>query len=115
MTEKLIRRDIVKAVAAAGSLLLLGKVARAADEGQNSKLPGEWLYEGQENQPCAIFQQGPVLLLVNESGDFATGRLTEAKEFVVSKGEGWEEGLVGKIVNTGKTIEWTNGTTWQRP
>src|SRR5262249_25695300 len=38
-----------------------------------SKWAGEWLFDGKEDQPCAIFQQGRVLLLVNERGEMATG------------------------------------------
>ena len=115
MTEKLLRRDMLKAVAAAGGLLALGRVACAAEPDKDSKLPGEWLYDGKEDQPCAIFQQGRVLLLVNESGELATGRITEATKFVVLKGDGWEEGLVGELVEKGKAISWANGTTWKRP
>ena len=111
MTEKLRRRDLVKTVAAAGGLLMLGSVASAA-EPDKSKLPGEWLYDGKEDQPCAIFQHGRILLLVNEEGEFATARLTEAKKFVV---KGWEEGLTGELDDKGKTIAWSNGTTWKRP
>jgi hypothetical protein len=115
MTEKLMRRDMVKAVAAAGGLLALGRVARAADPDKDSKLPGEWLYEGKEDQPCAIFQQGRVLLLINENGELATGRITEAKKFFVLKGDGWEEGLAGELAENSKAISWANGTTWKRP
>src|SRR5262249_39778266 len=106
--------DMVKAVAAAGGLLVLGGLAGAAEPDKASKLPGEWLYEGQEAQPCAVFQRGRVLLLVNENGELATGRITEATKFVVLKGDGWEEGLVGELTKDGKTINWANGTTWKR-
>ena len=115
MTEKLLRRDMMKAVAGAGGLLVLGSVARAAEPDKDSKLAGEWLYEGNKDQPCAIFQQGRVLLLVNEDGELATGRVTEAEKFVVLKGDGWEEGLVGELAKDGKAISWANGTTWKRP
>ena len=115
MTEKFKRRDVVKAVAAAGGLLALGGLAGAAEPDKKSKLPGEWLYDGKEDQPCAIFQQGRVLLLVNEAGELATGRVTEAEKFVVLKGDGWEEGLVGELAKDGKAISWANGTTWKRP
>jgi hypothetical protein len=115
MTEKLMRRDVVKAMAAAGGLLALGGLAGAAEPDEKSKLPDEWLYDGKEDQPCAIFQQGRVLLLVNESGELATGRITEATKFVVLKGDGWEEGLVGELVEKGKAINWANGTNWKRP
>jgi hypothetical protein len=114
MTAKLRRRDLVKTVATAGGLLALGSVLSAAEPDKDSKLPGEWLYDGKEDQPCAIFQHGRVLLLVNEEGEFATARLTEARKFVILKGEGWEEGLVGDLDEKGKAISWSNGTTWKR-
>ena len=114
MTEKLRRRDLVKTVAAAGGLLVLGSVASAAEPDKTSKLPGEWLREGKEDQPCAIFQHGRILLLVNEEGEFATARLTGAKKFVVLKSEHWEEGLVGELDRIDRRISWSNGTTWKR-
>ena len=86
-----------------------------AEPDQKIKLPGEWLYDGKEDQPCAIFQQGRVLLLVNENGELATGRITEARKFIVFKGDGWEEGLVGEFDEKGKAISWANGTTWKQP
>jgi hypothetical protein len=113
MTEKFKRRDVVKVVAAAGGLLTLGILAGAAEPDKKIKLLGEWLYDGKEDQPCAIFQQGRVLLLVNEEGELATGRITEADKLVALKG--WEEGLVGELAKNGKAINWANGTTWKRP
>jgi hypothetical protein len=115
MTGKLRRRDLVKIVAAAGGLLALGRVASAAEPDKASKLPGEWLYDGKEDQPCAIFQHGRILLLVNEEGEFATARLSEVKKFVVLKSQHWEEGLVGELDDQAKAIAWSNGTTWKRP
>ena len=114
MTEKFKRRDVVKAVAAAGGLLALGGLAGAAEPDKENMLPGEWLYEGKEDQPCAVFQHGRVLLLVNENGELATGRVTEPRKLVVLKGDGWEEGLVGEFAKDGKAISWGNGTTWKR-
>jgi hypothetical protein len=78
-----------------------------------SKWPGEWLFEAKEDQPCAIFQQGRVLLLVNEEGEFATGKITGENRIVTRWGE--EAGLVGELDEKGKTISWGNGTTWKRP
>ena len=115
MTEKLRRRDLVKTVAAAGGLFVVGSLGSAAEPDKTAMLPGEWLYDGKEDQPCAIFQLGRILLLVNEEGEFATARLTEAKKFVVLKGEGWEVGMVGELDDKSKAIAWSNGTTWKRP
>jgi hypothetical protein len=50
MTENLWRRDLMKTVATAGGLLVLGSVASAAEPDKTSKLPGEWLYDGKEDQ-----------------------------------------------------------------
>src|SRR5262245_6026928 len=44
MTEKFKRRDVVKAVAAAGGLLDVGGLAGAAEPDKRIKWPGEWLY-----------------------------------------------------------------------
>jgi hypothetical protein len=106
------RRDAFKAAGTVGGLFLLG--AAAAPESKN-KLEGEWLHEGREDEPCAIFQHGRVLLLVNELGDFATARMTEPKKFTVKGVKGWDDGLVGEIVKEGKEIAWANGSTWKRP
>jgi hypothetical protein len=120
MNEKLKRRDAVKAVAAAGGLLVFGGLASAAEPDPKGKPAGEWLNEGNQDQPCAIFQQGRILLLVNETGHLATARMTEDKKCVTVKGllvdgEGWEEALVGEITDEGKAITWANGSTWKRP
>jgi hypothetical protein len=47
--------------------------------------------------------------------ELATGRITKAKKIVVLKGDGWEEGLGGELVEKGKVINWANGSTWKRP
>jgi hypothetical protein len=78
-----------------------------------SKWVGEWLFDGDADKPCAIFQQGRVLLLVNEDGELATGKITEEKKIITRWGG--EEGLVGELVDEGKKISWGNGTTWKRP
>ena len=54
-------------LAASVGLLALGGLADAAEPDKKSKEPGEWLYDGKEDQPCAIFQQGRALLLVSGS------------------------------------------------
>ena len=114
MIENLKRRDMLKTVAAGGGLLLLGSAASAAEGERTSKLAGEWLNNGKLDQPCAIFAQGRVLLLVNEKGDLAVGYITEATKFAVVKG-GWGAGVEGEIAEGNKTINWKEGGTWKRP
>jgi hypothetical protein len=109
MNPNLKRRDMVKSLAAAGGLLALGGAAVAAAPAEKDKAAGEWLMEGRKDEPCAVFQQGRVLLLANERGEFATAMMTEAKKFTV---KGWEDGLSGEFVDEGKKITWSNGTTW---
>jgi hypothetical protein len=87
------------------------KEAAKSPAREKSKWPGEWLMEGRADEPCAIFQHGRVLLLVNECGELVTGRVTEATKIVVG---GWGD-LVGELTDEGKTISWGNGTKWQRP
>jgi hypothetical protein len=113
MTEKPKRRDVLKATAVAGGLLLLGGTA-SAQAGRESRLAGEWLNEGKVDQPCAIFAQGRVLLVVNEKDKLGTALVTEAGKFVVLRGDGWEEGLVGELADGGKTLAWKGGATWKR-
>jgi len=77
-----------------------------------SKWEGEWLFDGKEDQPCAIFQQGRVLLLVNERGETATGKITGKTKIDTRWGE---SAVVGELKDEGKTISWANDTTWKRP
>jgi hypothetical protein len=113
MSEKPGRRGALKTAAAVGGLFLFGGAAGAAPKPEpKDKLAGEWLNEGRQDEPCAIFRHGRVLLLVNEHGDFATARMTAAGKFTV---KGWEDGLAGELAKEEKEIAWTNGSTWKRP
>jgi hypothetical protein len=112
MTKRLDRREAAKTVAAAAGLLVLGGSASAAKAEEPSTLAGEWFNRGKLDQPCAIFQQGSVLLLINEKGDIAIGRLTESNKFTIIKG--WEEGVVGTILQRGKVIAWKGGGNWRK-
>jgi hypothetical protein len=67
--------------------------------------------EGRKDEPCAVFRHGRVLLLVNERGEFATGMMAQANKWTV---KGWDDGLTGELVEEGKKITWSNGTTWRR-
>jgi hypothetical protein len=112
MSEELNRRDAVKAVAATGGLLLLTGSAPADEPDERDALTGQWFNGGKLDQPCAIFQQGRVLLLINENGDIASGVMTQANEFTIQKG--WDGGLVGRIVERGTVIAWKGGGSWRR-
>ncbi len=114
MNARLNRRGAVKTAAAGAGLLLLAGSTSAAQAERDNQFAGEWLNQGKLDQRCAIFQQGQVLLLVNEQGSLATGRLTQVNQFVVVKGEGWDPGGVGTLVERGRTIAWRGGGAWRR-
>ncbi len=94
--------------------VMTNKKAPAGSEApkQSSRWVGEWLFDGKEDQPCAIFQQGRVLLLVNERGETATGKVTGQNTIETRWGE---SELVGELKDEGRTVSWGNGTTWKRP
>jgi len=81
----------------------------------NENLQGVWYYEGDNSTPCAIFQQGNLLVLINERGDMATGKtVADANVVVISCREGgWQVGLKATI--NGDALSWANGTVWKRP
>ena len=79
----------------------------------SSDVAGAWYLEPKEEQACAVFRQGAVLLLVNQRGDMATARL-EGTKLTVLKGYGWEPGLTAEVKNAAKTIAWRDGSVWTR-
>jgi hypothetical protein len=100
---------IKTALIATGGLLAAKGVAAEIDNPKAiTSFAGNWRYEG---QPCAIFQQGPILLVVNESGALATGHVTGRNSFVIWSGSGWDSGLVARLVENTK-LEWSNDTVW---
>ena len=112
MAEKSDRRDAVKTMAAAGGLLLLAGSASADQPEDSNTLAGEWFNRGKLDQPCAVFQYGRVLILINEKGDLATGQFTEANQFTVLKG--WGKEVVGQVQDRGQVIGWKGGGNWKR-
>jgi hypothetical protein len=114
MNAQLNRRGAVKTAAVGAGLLLLGESTPAAEGERNNQFAGEWLNRGRLDQRCAIFQMGQILLLVNEQGSLATGRMTQVNQFVVVKGDGWDAGVVGDLVEGGRTIAWRGGGSWRR-
>ena len=77
---------------------------------------GKWLFENNVNAVCGIFTAGDVLLLVNEHGNLAVGKLFNNNRLSVSRNVmGWQEGLSAEVHDEGKTIFWRNGTKWSRP
>jgi len=110
MAKNTNRREVLTKVAiAAGGLLALKSGASELSTFRVQSFAGSWLYEG---QPCAIFQQGLVLLVVNEGGSLATAQITGPNTFVIVAGAGWDSGLVAEVVNHGRTINWSNNTIW---
>src|SRR5262249_2182079 len=111
MIKNMKRREVIKVAAIAAGGLLAMKATAAPKNTNTSLFAGEWFYQG---QPCAIFQQGGILLVVNEGGALATPHITGPPEFVSWGGAGWDSGLVAEVVNSGAQINWSNGTVWTR-
>jgi len=111
MIKNLKRRNAIKVAMAGGGLLVLKAVQVEAAPKKLLTVAGSWESKG---QPCAIFQQGPILLVVNELGSLGTARMTDADTFAILAGAGWSLGLVGTLVDNGKSINWSNDTTWTR-
>jgi hypothetical protein len=111
MIKKIKRREVLTKVAiAAGGLLAFKSGAAELGLLRAQPFAGSWLYQG---QPCAIFQQGVVLLVVNEQGSLATAQVTGPNTFVIMGGAGWDSGLTAKMVmNRGLKINWSNNTVW---
>lgn len=82
----------------------------------NQNLDGLWYFEGDRNTPCAIFQQGPILLLVNERGDVATGKaVADANVVVMNSPDGhWLVGLKATVLENGQALSWANGIVWKK-
>lgn len=74
-------------------------------------LEGGWLYQG---QPCAIFQQGDLFILVNETGAIGNGIWTASNSLTIIGGSGWDLGLVAQAADKNNTLNWSNGTVWMR-
>lgn len=110
MNKKVQRRDAVKAFAAIGGLIALRGIALAqVPAAATGRLATSWAYQG---QPCAIIQQGVMLLLINEIGSIGSGVWTGNNTFTVLGGAGWDVGLTAQISNRGRTINWSNNTIW---
>lgn len=75
------------------------------------EVEGEWYFR---QQPCAIFRQGHILLVVNENGALATAKMTGPTTFRIFQGIGWQSGLEAELSQDGNTINWCNSTSWQR-
>ena len=106
------RRTALKTVAlAAGAFLSTEALALDAKPTKTRPrtLAGSWSFSG---HPCAIFQQGPILLLVNETGTLATAQFISPDTFRIIKGEGWGIGMTGQLIENGKRIKWSDGAHW---
>jgi hypothetical protein len=101
-------------VALAASSLSSSAFAQA-QQGARANLAGAYRCEPQPS-PCpwpgqtmAITQTGSDLELKNDQGSFANGKLTS--EITVSGGPPWN--AIG-IVLPDHSIQWSNGTKWQK-
>ena len=111
------REAITKAAVVAGALLAVKAEAaplpwweQQARDTRKYPFAGPWVYQG---RPCAIFQEGFVIIAVNEAGNLGTAQVTGPNQITLIGG-GWETGLVGVLDNSGRTINWSNDTVWTR-
>jgi hypothetical protein len=74
---------------------------------------GEWLQNGDPSKPCAIFQVGRMMLLVNEHGSMATAVAVGPATLQIMQGTGWQPGLPADLRDD-RTLVWRNGGFWQR-
>ena len=110
--KNLKRRDALKTVAlAAGGLFACNAMALDTRPPKIPSLDGSWI---SKDKACAIFQQGSVLLIVNERGDLATAHTTGADSFTIVGGNGWARGLSAKLLDRGKSIQWSDATSWAK-
>lgn len=81
---------------------------------------GAWFARGDINRPCAVFQAGAVLLLINDKGSLAKGRFTDPRHpnvFTLDESPEWDAraGAVhGAVSDDGRRIDWPGGGCWMR-
>lgn len=101
-----------------GAFHMLGQAYAAqliSKEELTMDISGHWYFEGDKSCPCAIYQTGRMLVLVNEQGAIASGRVMDSNSNIVTlQGAGWQAGLVGELSPDHKQIAWRIGNTWKR-
>jgi hypothetical protein len=75
---------------------------------------GQWFFESDKGSPCAIIQVVSILVLINEHGAIAGGKIIDNSTIIALQGPGWAPNLVGEVSPDEKQIAWKNGTTWRR-
>jgi len=109
-------KTILMAVAVVAVASVIGHESRPVASAQTgaTQWAGEWLMAGKADQPCAIFQQGTVLLIVNENGDVATARVDTPGKLHVLHGVRWEAGITAELRDGGRSLAWRDGSVWTR-
>jgi hypothetical protein len=74
---------------------------------------GEWLQNGDPSRPCAIFQVGRMMLVMNEKGSLATAVAVGPSTLQILQGSGWQPGLAADLQDD-HTLVWRGGGFWQR-
>lgn len=97
-----------------GVMLTAHSAPRVSAQSASSDVSGEWLLSGNVDAPCAIFRHGVVLLLVNERGDLATGRMEGRGKLIVNKGAQWQAGVTAEVQDGGRSLLWRDGSVWSR-
>ncbi len=86
--------------------------ALETDRGSFPDIGGAWESNYTDDwKATSISQAGKTLVFTNEFGDSSPGVFVSATSVKATK---WEGGLGATISPDGKTIKWSNGTTWRR-
>jgi len=72
--------------------------------GQHQDISGRWYHDG---KPTSISVSGQTVTITNEVGQSSSGSMS-GNELVIS------EGIRGHVSPNGRSISWSNGTTWTR-
>ena len=71
---------------------------------QRQDISGRWYHDG---KPTSISVSGQTVTITNEVGQSSSGSMS-GNEIVISGG------IRGHVTSNGRSISWSNGTTWTR-
>lgn len=108
-------KDSIKAQEKNALATLENSVSTILGSYAKGELEGEWFFMGDEIKPCAIFQQGRLLIAVSEVGNYGIGFVRNPQSFDIPE---WSDKVTlndrAIVKENGNKIEWKNGFFWTR-